>query len=76
MVDKIRKIEYSAKDKDGKDITGMVRSDLASVEKLRCAIRRALSEAGFDVVSIEVHGIIPKGESRDIQNAMHGGDIS
>jgi len=65
-----RKIEYSAKGKNGEEITGMVRSDLKAVEALREAVRKSLSEAGFDVVSVEVHGIIPRGETRIMQEGM------
>ena len=64
-----RKIEYSAKSTDGQDVTGFVRSDSERVEELRKAIRMSLSQAGIDVHDIVIHGLIPKGESRMIQDA-------
>jgi len=65
----LKRIEYSAKDKDGKDITGMVRSDLKAVEALRNAVHASLSEAGFDVAveAVRIHGYVPWGETRIIQ---------
>ena len=72
MRDNVRKIEYSATDKHGKDITGMVRSDSKVVEELRVAVRKALMEAGFEVESVEIHGLVPYGETRIIQ--MDGAD--
>ena len=72
MPREISKVEYSAKDKDGNDVTGMVRTSLNAVEELREAIRYALAEAGFDVVDIEIHGIIPSGETRLMQTDAAG----
>jgi len=64
-----RKVEFHGKDKDGKHVNGMIRSESRSVEELRLAIRNTLIQAGIDVneQDIEVMGIVPWGETRIIQ---------
>lgn len=72
-MEKERKVEFTGRDKDGTHLNGMIRSDSNSILFLKEAVRRSLQEAGFDVVSVEIMGIVPMGESAVIQNAMHGG---
>ena len=69
-MEKERKVEFTGRDKDGTHLNGMIRSNSKSVLLLKEAIRRSLQEAGFDVVDIEVMGVVPSGESAVIQNAI------